>query len=98
MTNDKRRHPRRPMDEDTIYYASFDTADSAERDRIHFLGTLTNISASGVGIRVLFEHQPGDQVYFEGIDGEEKPRPAVVRWLKPRDRSDWFDMGVEFLQ
>ncbi len=95
MSTDKRRHPRTTTHEETIYFSVLDFPPKTER--IHYIGTITNISQGGVGAKVLFEHTPGEEVYFEGLNGDANARLGVVKWMRASDLSQWYEIGVEFV-
>ncbi len=93
---EKRRHPRIATHEETIYFSILNFPPKTER--IHYVGTITNISESGVGAKVLFEHTPGEEVYFEGLNGDRTPRQGVVKWMRASAQSEWYEIGVEFTE
>ena len=100
MTIEQRLHPRIPMQEDTIYFSviSTDTPQpngNSEIDRIHYPGTITDISRGGVGMRVSSPHHLGEEIWLEGIEGNNAPRPGRIRWMSHDEGSDQFNIGIQ---
>jgi len=95
MHTDYRRYPRTTRREQTIYHSELDHG--YETDRMHYLGTVIDISDGGVGLEVTNHHQVGERLWFEAIEGTDNiEKPAVVRWCKEPDNSDSYEIGVEF--
>ncbi len=95
MPREKRRYPRTTMYEETIYFAILDFPPKTER--IHYVGTITNVSNGGIGAKVLFEHTPGEEVFFEGLNGDESTQRGVVKWTRTSAQADGYEIGVEFI-
>ena len=95
MSSDKRRHPRIPANEETIYYSLLEGNPGIKR--MHYIGTITNVSDMGVGVKVIIDHEPGEEIYFESVGGNNGARQGVVKWLREPSIGDWYEMGVEFI-
>ena len=95
MHVDHRRYPRTARREQTIYHCEVDHA--YETDRMHYLGTIIDISSGGVGIQASTPHQVGQQLWFEAVEGTDRvEKPAIVRWCREPDNGDGYEIGVEF--
>lgn len=93
MSIEQRVHPRQPLIEETIYFCEERAGRKIER--IHYQGTLLNISQGGVGMRVSHPHEHGEQIWLEGIEGKAKAQPGRVCWIKANGEES-FDLGIEF--
>lgn len=89
--SEHRQYPRVHTMQDTIYFVEDDT-----QERMHYCGTLTDLSDGGVGMDVVTPHRPHDTLWLEGIRGLGSPVAAVVRWVKAC--GDSFHVGLEFAQ
>ncbi len=94
MSIEQRQFSRTPMSEETIYFSK--DSHEQENDRVHYFGTITNISMGGLGLRVNFAHEPEEELWFEGIEGYTGARVAKVRWRKDTDNQESFEIGVQF--
>jgi len=88
---DHRKYPRATTSEETIYFSRQED----DSERIHYLGTITNTSQEGVGMRVNFPHQPEDELWLEGLDGFSQAKPSTVRWCKDIGPES-FEIGLQF--
>ncbi len=95
MHTDYRRYPRTLCREQTIYHGKANNA--YETDRIHYLGTIIDISNGGAGIQASTPHQVGEHLWLEAVEGTDKiEKPAIVRWCREPDEGDIYEIGVEF--
>ena len=91
MSIDHRKYPRVSISEETIYFSKQED----DSERIHYMGTITNTSQGGVGMRVNFPHQPDDVLWVEGLDGHSTSQASTVRWVKGID-AESFEIGLQF--
>lgn len=89
MSSEHRQYPREHTMLDTIYYT-----EDAAHSRMHFCGTVTDLSHGGVGMDVVAAHKLNDTIWLEGVGASAKPTAAIVRWVEERD--DSFHIGLEF--
>jgi len=91
MNINQRKYPRTAAAEATIYFSRQED----ESERIHYMGTITNTSQGGIGMRVNFPHQPEDELWLEGLDGFSKAQAGTVKWVKDIDL-EIFEIGLQF--
>lgn len=89
MSREQRIHPRTELLEETIYFSE------EQSDRIHYSGTLLNISQGGVGLRASHPHAINERLWLEGLEGYNRAQPGLVRWIKELD-AELFEVGIEF--
>ena len=89
MSSEHRQYPREHTMLDTIYY----TEDNSH-NRMHYCGTVTDLSHGGVGMDVVAAHKLNDTVWLEGVSPSEEPTAAIVRWVE--ERGENFHIGLEF--
>lgn len=94
MSIDQRRFSRTPVTEDTIYF-THDNHDT-DNDRIHYIGTIINISMGGIGLRSNIPHEANEELWFEGIEGYSGARPGKVRWQKDLQGKEQYELGIQF--
>lgn len=94
MSIDQRQSMRTPMAEETIYFSTNDSG--MENERVHYYGMIINVSSGGIGLRGNIAHTPNEELWFEGIDELGGVRRGTVRWTKPLDEQEMFEIGVEF--
>ncbi len=93
MSSEQRIHPRAELIEETIYFS--EQPSGHETNRIHYCGTLTNISKGGVGMKVGHPHQVNEEIWFEGLEGRHRAQSGTVKWLLEHDEEN-FEIGVQF--
>jgi hypothetical protein len=82
------------MREEIIYFSKHQSG--YETDRIHYSGTLINISKGGVGMKVNLPHHINEELWFEGIEGINRAQPGTVKWLRAENDQESFEMGIQF--
>ncbi len=92
MEHDQRQHTRVDLSLETIYYAEDVIGD--ERDRMHYFGTITNMSKGGVGMVVGSPHEVNEELWLEGIGQSPMPLAGLVRWI--RSYQGKYEMGLQF--
>lgn len=92
MDADKRQHSRIATSLETIYFTEHGDGDDAER--LHYFGTIVNISKSGVGMVVNCPHEIDEELWLEGIHQAPGPLAGQVRWVA--DHQDKYAIGVQF--
>ena len=93
MDSEQRQHARIKTSLETIYFTEEGKGDDAER--MHFFGTIVNMSKGGVGMTVTCPHELNEKLWLEGVGQSSSPLPGVVRWI--RNRQDKYDIGIKFL-
>lgn len=93
MSNELRIHPRTELLEETIYFS--EAHKGYESERIHYSGTLVNLSKGGASMRVSHPHAINEELWLEGLEGINRPQPATVKWIKECDE-ELFEIGVQF--
>lgn len=93
MSSEQRIHPRTEFVEETIYFS--EQRHGHESERIHYSGTLVNISKGGAGMKVSHPHQIDEEIWLEGLEGFHKAQPGTVKWIKEHDEES-FEIGVQF--
>jgi len=93
MSIEKRRYPRESTLIETIYFTEHPIDD--EPGRMHYPGTIVNISSGGVGLVANYPHQINDRLWMEGIGKVKSPILGLVRWVS--NNIDNYNMGVQFL-
>ena len=94
MSNEQRVHPRTAIYEEIIYFSKHQGGHEIER--IHYYGTLINISKGGVGMKVNLPHHINEELWFEGLEGINRAQPGTVKWLRAESDQESFEMGIEF--
>jgi len=94
MSSEQRTHPRTVTQEEIIYFSNLQR--DYEIERIHYIGTLINISKGGVGMRVNLPHYINEELWFEGLEGISKAQPGLVRWITTDSYLENYEMGIEF--
>jgi hypothetical protein len=94
MVVELRKHPRVATSLETIYFRDQNGEGNAER--MHYFGTITNMSKGGVGLLANYPHERDEQLWLEGIGDSTIPLPGVVRWIKSNHEK--FDIGIQFLE
>ncbi len=93
MSAEKRKHPRTHISESTIYHTQ--EGGSGNSDRTHYMGTITNISIGGVGMRVGFAHKLNDELWLEGLEGFSEKRSGKIKWSLDLD-DEHYEIGIQF--
>ncbi len=93
MSSEQRLHPRVDFVEETIYFS--EQRNRHKSERIHYSGTLFNLSKGGAGIRVSHPHQIDEEIWLEGLEGFTKAQPGTVKWVKEHNEEE-FEIGVQF--
>lgn len=92
MERDKRQYARIDLSLETIYYAEDGVGEEAER--MHYFGTITNMSKGGVGLIANFPHEVNEELWLEGIGQSSAPLAGLVRWV--RTYQDKYELGLQF--
>ena len=90
-TSEQRKHPRRPLSDETIYFVC------SSRARVYAPGTIRDISDRGIGLSSGFPHYVGEKLIFEGIEGGTGPQVARVVWDAQEERGSSFYCGLELI-
>lgn len=93
MSSEQRLHPRVDYVEETIYFSEQRSRDRSER--IHYSGTLVNLSKGGAGIKVSHPHTIDQELWLEGLEGFSGAQPGTVKWIKEYGEES-FEIGVQF--
>ncbi len=93
MSSEQRIHPRTEFMEETIYFSEQHSGD--KKERIHYSGTLVNLSKGGVGMKVSHPHQINEEICIEGLEGFRNAQPGTVKWIKEHNEES-FEIGVQF--
>ena len=93
MSIEKRRYPRENTLMETIYFTEHLIDD--EPGRMHYPGTIINISNGGVGMIANYPHQLDDRLWLEGIGEVKSPILGTVRWVNGSENK--YSLGVQFL-
>ncbi len=94
MALDKRKYPRVTTSMDILYYTQ-DAPDEGV-ERIHYFGTVTDLSLGGVRLVVEHSHAEDEQLWLQGVRGGPDIISGRVKWI--RDEHEHYNMGVEFLK
>lgn len=86
-----RRHPRYSTSLDVVYYTGHD-----DEGRIHYFGTIVDMSKGGARLVVEYPHQPDERLWLHGVGGTAEIRPTRVRWIG--NHQDKYNVGVEFIE
>lgn len=89
MSSEHRQYPREHTMLDTIYFTEDTT-----HNRMHYCGTVTDLSHGGIGMDVVAPHELNDTVWLEGVSASNEPTAAIVRWVE--EREDNYHIGLEF--
>ena len=90
MDADKRQHARIDTSLETIYY----TEHGDDAERLHYFGTITNMSNGGVGMVVNCPHEINEELWLEGIEKATAPLAGLVRWVS--NHQDKYAIGIQF--
>lgn len=96
MDTDKRRHARINTALETIYFKEEGETEGDEADRMHYFGTITDMSKGGVGMTVTCPHDVNEKLWLEGIGDSSVPLPGIVRWVQSRQEEE-YRIGIQFL-
>ena len=93
MSIEKRRYPREQTLLETIYFTEHLIDD--EPGRMHYPGTIVNISSGGVGMIANYPHRQDDRLWLEGIGEAKSPILGTVRWIDGNENK--YHIGIQFL-
>jgi len=93
MSDEKRRYPREATLMETIYFTEHLIDD--EPGRMHYPGTIVNISSGGVGLVANYPHQLNERLWLEGIGEIKSPILGMVKWINGKESK--YNIGVQFL-
>lgn len=93
MSSEQRIHTRTDLMEETIYFS--ENRRGHDSERIHYSGTLVNLSKGGAGMKVSHPHNINEELWLEGLEGFRKAQPGTVKWIKEHNEES-FEIGVQF--
>jgi hypothetical protein len=93
MELDKRKYPRVTTSMDVLYYTG--GAPDEGTGRVHYFGTVTDLSLGGVRLVVEHPHGTDERIWLQGVRGAPDIIPGRVRWI--HGEQEHYNMGVEFL-
>lgn len=94
MAVDMRKYPRYSTSKEVVYYTA-DAAGPEKRGRIHYFGTIVDMSQGGARLVVDHPHEEDERVWLQGVHSAADVIRGRVRWVK--DIQDKYNVGVEFL-
>jgi hypothetical protein len=94
MSEEKRKYPRVGTSMDVLYYTGGAPGEGVER--IHYFGTVTDMSLGGVRLVADHPHARDEQLWLQGIRGAPEIIAGRVKWVQ--GEQERYHLGVEFIK